>query len=393
MKITDQQLEKEILRLQRSIETWAKRTKMWFDCGFTSWLERCNDEPKESTPALVMWSDGPLCSMWNGNGYEKQYYEFIELLNTLGYCFENADGVSIHFYAEDEELSSAFDSYFRWKWICSLVRPDFADVHEEIYTHFTNHPNDLRRLPHRQFEVLLARIFQSNGYIAELGPGTNDGGVDVRLWHRDPIGDVLTLVQAKRYAEKRSIELEAVAALSGVVETERANRGLLVTTSRFLPSAKDFASRQGSRITLADSSDVSTWCSEAASRVIEDKSTLISTEHVRKLISELISKGRDPRIVHGSTGFNMIINRFCIVLKETKYAALLMSIPNQAVSGDYQQGEAVPVLDENSILRHSSDFVFRTNRQVDENGRVSYWGGGCLYHAWSGKPEFFTYLD
>lgn len=68
----------------------------------------------------------------------------------------------------------------------------------------------------------------------------------------DPIGDILTLVQAKRYAGTRSIELEAVSALSGVVEDERANRGLLVTTSRFLPSSVSFAARQKGRVVLAE---------------------------------------------------------------------------------------------------------------------------------------------
>ena len=117
-------------------------------------------------------------------------------------------------YPEEGPRCQAYASYFHWQWICSLLQPDFADVYEELYGHFAGHLDDLHRLDWREFEILLARIFQTQGFVTELGPGRGDGGVDIRLLQRDPIGDILTLVQAKKYAPKNRVGLEAVAALA-----------------------------------------------------------------------------------------------------------------------------------------------------------------------------------
>ena len=84
--------------------------------------------------------------------------------------------------------------------------------------------DDLTRLHWRDFEILLARIFQAQGFEIELGPGSGDEGVDIRLLQRDPIGDVLTLVQAKRFGPRNKIDLQAVAALYGVGMAQRADK-------------------------------------------------------------------------------------------------------------------------------------------------------------------------
>jgi hypothetical protein len=144
--------------------------------------------------------------------------------------------------------------------ISNLVIVDFEVINSELIEYFAKHPERLRELEWRKFEELLDAIFRNLGYVTELGPGRGDQGIDLRLIRRDPIGDLVTLVQAKRYSSDRPIELEAVAALYGVVENKGANRGLFVTTSRYLPSARQFAGQQSQRLVLADSQDVAHWC-------------------------------------------------------------------------------------------------------------------------------------
>ena len=129
----------------------------------------------------------------------------------------------------------------------------------KLIDYFGKYPDKLVNLDWRKFEELLGAIFQNQGFDTELGPGQADSGVDLRLIRKDSIGEFITLVQAKRYAD-RPICIEAVQALSGAVEDEKANRGLFVTTSRYLPSAKRFATRQNRRLSLATSADVARWC-------------------------------------------------------------------------------------------------------------------------------------
>jgi hypothetical protein len=144
--------------------------------------------------------------------------------------------------------------------ICTILTPDFENINSELIEYFSKNPDDLYKLDPRKFEKLLDYIFRNQGFITELGPGSGDGGVDLRLIQKDSVGQILTLVQAKRYQKKYPIKLEAVQALSAIVEHEKANRGLFVTTSRYLPGVEKWVSEQPTRIILANSEDVANWC-------------------------------------------------------------------------------------------------------------------------------------
>ncbi|MBN1695895.1 MAG: restriction endonuclease [Spirochaetales bacterium] len=143
---------------------------------------------------------------------------------------------------------------------CGLLVNDFEQISREMIEYFSNHPDELYRLEWRKFEELLAAIFRNQGYVTELGPGWGDGGIDLRLIQKDSIGRMITLVQAKKYKPEIPIRLEAVAALYGIVEHEKANRGLFVTTSKYLPGAREFAAKQSYKLSLATSAEVAEWC-------------------------------------------------------------------------------------------------------------------------------------
>jgi len=147
--------------------------------------------------------------------------------------------------------------------VLDITSRDFVEINAELAEHFAHYPDDLRSLDPRKFEELLAYVFKNNGYETHLGPGRGDRGVDLRLLRKDPVGEVLTLVQAKRYT-KNPIRLGPVQALLGAVESEDASRGLFVTTTRYLQSASEFANRHPSRLVLATGSDVARWCRGAA---------------------------------------------------------------------------------------------------------------------------------
>jgi HJR/Mrr/RecB family endonuclease len=150
---------------------------------------------------------------------------------------------------------------------CTIIAPDFKEISAELIVYFSKNPERMYDLDPRKFEELLEAVFRNQGYRAVLGPGWADGGIDLRLFWKDAVGEVCTLVQAKRYDPKRAIRLEAVAALDALVSAEGANRGLFVTTARYLPSAVEFAAKRGHRLTLATAQDVARWCAEATKRL------------------------------------------------------------------------------------------------------------------------------
>jgi hypothetical protein len=275
-----------------------------------------------------------------------------------------------------------------------LIQPDIDDVYEEIYAHFAKRPDDLHRLGWRDLEVLIARSLQHQGFQVDLGPGSNDGGVDIRLLQRDPLGDLLTLVQVKRYAPHRKIDALAVQALHGVAEVEKAHQSLFVTTSAYMPAAKRFADRTNGRMQLATSQEIVRWCSDATNGVVKDKSKLVAPDQVSKVMDGL-SGGADPRILHANVGVTMIMNAYALVLKETNHAALLLRLPNFAVDGDgYGQiGHDRPLLDPTNLPILSAETVWRSKRGTGTNGRVSYWDGRNLWTPWDGRSQYFNHLD
>ncbi len=183
-------------------------------------------------------------------------------------------------------------------------------------------------------------------------------------------------------------------AFSAVVDDEKANRGLFVTTSRYLPSASNFAARHKSRITLATSSDVARWSEMAATRIIRDKSQLVTDDAIRSLVQSVKLDGTDTRVVCGNLGYTLDIIQFCLVLRETSSAALLMDLPSKAVSGDGLIGTVVPVLDETITKSRTSDHIFRARRKSGwKKADPYYWGRKRAFRQWDGKPVFYNSLD
>lgn len=390
---SDQELTATITKLHTAIESWARAKDLWLDCGFKTYDEHVDAEPISPAAVSLFWFEGPLYSVFNGTYDDGSLDEFHGLVDGLGFEWENRDGTSIAFYALDSTLSSEFDSYFQWQWICKLIQPDCDDVYEEMYAHFARRPDDLHRLSWREYEILLHRIFQNQGFQSELGPGRGDGGVDVRLLQRDPIGDVMTLVQAKKYAPNRKIKLEAVQALHGAAAVDGALKSIFVTTSAYEPVAKRFAARTSGSMTLATSDDVARWCETASAGIVTDKSALVSRAHVGRIIEDA-SRSLDRRVVHAHSGYNMVLNEFALVIKETKHAALLMALPRQIISHDGygQAGYEVPVLNETALAMQKPDLVWRARRRLLD-GSVSYWDGSRLYSSWNGRPAHFNRAD
>ncbi|MGH1399129.1 MAG: restriction endonuclease [Alphaproteobacteria bacterium] len=390
---SDQDLEDEISRIQSVIKDWAVSKDLWFDCGFKSYLEHVNGEPSSPPVVTILWSEGDF-RRFVFDGIDGLDTEFFDLLEDHGYCFENTDGVTAEIYPNDEALSKKFEEYFHWQWVCSLVKEDTADVYDELYSHFVTNPDDLHKLHWREFETLLFRIFQNHGFKAILGPGRGDEGVDIQLWQEDPLGDILTVVQAKKYAENLSINHTEVAALFGVKHDKEADKALFVTTSKYAPVAKRFAARHSNVMQLAEKEHIIDWCSKATAGVIADKSSLLSPKSIETIVDRL-SREPDHRIVHASWGYDMIHNDFAVVVKESKHAALLMGLTNQTVTDDGygQMGTEIPILDPSlskSLL--SSDNVWRAKRS-EENGRISYWDGRRLFWVWDKQPMNFNYMN
>jgi hypothetical protein len=377
----DAHLKVLIERAKQITEAWAKRHDLWHDSCHKDPLTHYNDEPDQGGPVLLLCSDGPAMTALEWDDEHAQ--ELRGELEEVGFYLELEDRVTAcyHLIEENSELQREFDHYAQWRWICQLIEADSAEVSGDLYKYFAKNPNEFHRLPHREFEKLISSIFAARGWKTELGPGSGDQGVDLRVWQTDPLGDLLTLVQIKRYSPHRAINLEAVAALEAHVSREEANRGLFVTTSRYLPGVQKFAARAKHRMQLAEPDDLQRWCEESAQATRTARNRALALESFGPLMEEIRQFGTHRHLVVGSR----YDHSFCVVLKETKTSALLVHIPSIVVSGDRHQGHSIPQLSGEIFDPSFESTVFRATRS-EKNGHVSYWGQRCLYQQWDGRP-------
>lgn len=394
--MNDIYLEQKIRELESLILNWAIKMDVWGGSSFTTYLDHINDEPNEiSACVTILCPDGDLYSVIDGD-YENLSEEFLQLIEDTEFFYERHDGY-LCFYTDNEELNKGFLDYFEWQWISKLVQPDYTSLYEELYSYFYVNPHRLYSLTPRKFEILISELFRNQGYQTELGPGTGDGGVDLKLYQKDEIDQIVTLVQVKRYKESLPVKLEAVAGFAAIVDEQKANRGLFITTSRFLPVAKGFASRQQQRIVLADSKDVTKWCENVKTRIIRDKSQSLSDDYILNVIKNSSRNNLVGKVVVARTGYNMILNDFCLVIADSTNVALLMRLPRKSTSfvdPPYQfRGYEAPDINESILTFKTKENVFRAQKSISYDGQVQFWGQQNLYFIWDDTPQYFDWID
>jgi restriction system protein len=116
-------------------------------------------------------------------------------------------------------------------------------------------------MPPEFFERLIVELLCRMGYGGgnlEMGRTlgrSGDGGVDGVI-KEDELGLDVVYVQAKRFAQEKSVPIREVRDFVGGLEGYRATKGVFVTTSHFPAAAYDYVSRVHKRVVLIDGSDL-----------------------------------------------------------------------------------------------------------------------------------------
>lgn len=108
--------------------------------------------------------------------------------------------------------------------------------------------NEINEMSGIEFEGLCQKMLQKLGFSVETTKQSGDGGIDLVAQNHTPLLKGTYVVQCKRYAG--SVGEPVVRDLYGVVTSERANKGILITTGSFTLSAMRFA--EGKNIELID---------------------------------------------------------------------------------------------------------------------------------------------
>jgi len=118
---------------------------------------------------------------------------------------------------------------------------------------------EMTRMHWRNFERLTTEFFRRQGYEVDLGPGTKDGGIDVRVWtdKEAKAGPPIMLIQCKR--TKDNVGIETVKAFWADVVFERAQSGLIATTAAVTRDSKAMCEARQYPLTFAEGNKVKGW--------------------------------------------------------------------------------------------------------------------------------------
>jgi hypothetical protein len=403
--ITDGQVQAKICNLEANVKGWAMRHDLWEGCQFFSYQSYFDDEPDLEEPCLTVLAAGDKLLRVLREPYSHITDELNRLVDTGNGYYEN-DGNAIYFYTYDESLQKEAIDLFQWQWICELIKPNYTDLYHELYKYFQQRPDRFYYLHWRDFEVLMYDLLKHKGFEVDLGSGRNDGGVDMILRDKNALVPFVTLVQVKKH--KNPIKTDAVSALLGrIVDNDNRNnnvshKGLLITSSRFIPDAVKFAKRQTRTIELADRTDIASWSFEAVAEI----ESIIKKYTRRDYISRLLNTGpmspngrilfTDPPYLTGQILVTTVSEtfkdtfhpEFVVILHDTMHVALVMQLPTTLISGHYFAGVEVPLKALDLYDRKPiDDIIFRVRKETDSNREISFRGRLHTYFLWDGRPQ------
>ena len=139
--------------------------------------------------------------------------------------------------------------------------PDDPTVYldQRYIDYLARNSEEMGRIHWRNFERLTTEFFRRQGYEVDLGTGTKDGGVDVRVWtdKDSKTGPPLMLIQCKRY--KDVVGIETVKAFWSDVHFEGAEKGLIATTSSVSRDSKKLCEVRKWPMTFAEATEIQKW--------------------------------------------------------------------------------------------------------------------------------------
>lgn len=382
-EVHEVELISSLEQIKSEIEAWAVKNELWHDTSFATPFSFHNEAPR-SHETLLLISEGPLGRIFGSDGAFADEYEkpFTELLGKLGLWFENENHYTMSLYPTDDKVREDYLSLYRWQWLKHLAEKKVYELHCEIFEYFGEYPGDLHRLHWREFEELLDSIFRNQGYYTELGPGRNDGGVDIRLYQHKGIPEVVTLVQAKRY--KDPIDLQPVTSIFGLAAMEHAKNAMLATTSYFEPKARQWALSTEQnidlpRVELADTFRIGGWCTEIGKNLRDYFTKGLSVPPVlTDKTGPLVGK-----VVVAQGGYNCTRNFFAMVEADFPHETILRPLGSEMVSGDGTAGSEVASETARVLWTQEA-------RLLALKEKLGLWAERKYFKPWDGTPQYFN---
>lgn len=141
-----------------------------------------------------------------------------------------------------------------------IVLSETATIRKLIREIYLNN-EEMYKIAPRKFEEMVAELLMSQGFQVELTKQTRDGGYDILALKSN--GRLLLptkyLVECKKYTETNKVDVNIIRSFSFVVEEQKANKGIIFTTSYFTKDAQAMRANKPWLLDFADRNDLIKW--------------------------------------------------------------------------------------------------------------------------------------
>ena len=142
-----------------------------------------------------------------------------------------------------------------------VILPTWRRICLEISRDHTN----LHRIPPREFEHLVALMFEDEGCEVQLTAQTRDGGFDIIALRKTGLVSTKLLIEAKRYAPWRKVSVGEIRSFYGVRQHNSASQLVLATTSCVSHDAKvEFEKVIPYELDFIERDRILDWCDQQA---------------------------------------------------------------------------------------------------------------------------------
>lgn len=159
----------------------------------------------------------------------------------IGGAFVISPHMGIVYYCED------FDEQFAYQ--------EFDRIQELIIS-ISNDEELIYDISPREFEEVIERVLQDNGFETKLTKQTRDGGKDIIAIKHIMGKPIVFYFECKQYARKNSVSVDIVRALFGVQSSEKINKTILVTTGHITSETKRFVEEQNELMSIIDVEEI-----------------------------------------------------------------------------------------------------------------------------------------
>lgn len=120
----------------------------------------------------------------------------------------------------------------------------------------------LWKISHREFEEIIGELFREKNYQVELTKQTRDNGYDLIALKLVDGFPLKYLIECKRNRIDRPVGIQIIRSFNDVINSENANKGIIVTTSYFSQIALEKQQKTEYKLDLKDRIDIINWINE-----------------------------------------------------------------------------------------------------------------------------------